>query len=93
MKIIAYILAVSVIVLSSIWAYTQDQRLEPWTVLLSAILVLVGYFIPSSNRKVNQNNYVSGNNESEIDVDGEDVDVNQSNWFSFKNKQKIKSKK
>ena len=63
MQKVLYVLAGVFLALAATWAYTQDQRIEPWTVIVSGIMIIVGYFAkPNSEGSSTQTNIASGGN-------------------------------
>lgn len=87
-KYVLLILSGVFLCLAVMWAITQDSRIEPWTVIISGVIAIIGLLIPGKDKAINQKDYFSGGNESE--VEGVDEQVNQINWFGFKNKKSVK---
>lgn len=91
---VLFTLSVIALLVAIYWAYTNDGNVEPYSAISTAILsMLTIYFSfrekssPDKNRIVQDNKFSGGN---EQDIDGDIETASQTNWFSFKNKQKIK---
>ena len=87
-KYVLLVLSGAFLCLAIIWAISQDSRIEPWTVIISGVIAIIGLLIPRQDKVINQKDYLSGGNESK--VEGVDEQVNQVNWLSFKNKKSVK---
>ncbi len=91
-KVLLFALGTGALVVSLYWGITNDQKVEPWTAVASAILYLMGLLLPSEKESnaINQSNIFSFKNSSVIkNLMGS---ITQLNFFSFGNQQNVEGK-
>lgn len=91
LKWLLYFFALVSLILSFYWGVSQNQKLEPWSVFISAILFLIGLFL--QNKNPDQRNIQSGffSFFSKSKMKNPVGSNKQSSFFGIGNKQEIEN--
>lgn len=92
-KWLLYLFAAISLAISFYWGISQNQRLEPWTAFIGAVLFAIGLFVNNDKQNPSnaQKNIFSFFNSSKMKNAGKDN--KQFNFFGFGNKQEIENSK